>query len=137
MLAVPWWGAASADAIRGLIDAAPQIDCVVLYASGTGEEAQQESARSMVSVLMASDRFDGLVVGAAITDALKEVAGDIVVRSLDRRRLIIVSPPAAIKAGFLRAALSEDDADVSVDLLIARGGRLGWRAPVSPSAGSS
>ncbi|HEY7703399.1 MAG TPA: hypothetical protein VID03_01050 [Acidimicrobiia bacterium] len=137
VLALPWFDSASADSVRGLIDAAPQVSMVVLYQPDMDEATQLREAAVMLD-LLAHDEADGLVIGARPTDALKVVEGGLVVGSVDRAELIELSPPAVVKAEALRGALSGSSPEEGcLTSLLARGGRLRWRSSFSSSAGSA
>ena len=139
LLALPWFETADADAVRGLIDAAPQVEVVVLYQPDMDEDGQLREAAAMLASLGKKEtyEFDGLVIAARPTDALKQVEEGVVAGSLDRKELIELSPPAVIRAEALRAALDGSAPGDCLTSLIAHGGRLRWRPSFSSSAGSA
>lgn len=51
--------------------------------------------------LSALDKYDGVVAGVPVKDTIKEVKGDVVHQTLDRKRLISVQTPQVFKCGTL------------------------------------
>lgn len=102
-IAVPG-GAERSHSVLAALHAAPPADVVVVH----------DAARPLVSPalieecldVLASEDCDGAIAAAPVADTIKEGAGDVVVRTLDRSRLWAVQTPQVFHRETLHEALT-------------------------------
>ena len=95
-------GATRAASVRAGLAAVPAEASVVVVHDGARPLASTALFRAVVDAVLAG--ADGAVPGLAMTETVKEVAGDTVVRTLERHGLVVVQTPQAFRAEVLRHA---------------------------------
>lgn len=116
-------GASRAASVRAGLAAVPEDATVIVVHDGARPLASTALFRTVIEAVGAG--ADGAVPGLAVTDTVKEVAGDRVLRSLDRSTLVAVQTPQAFGAGALRAAhRSGEDATDDATLVERAGGTV-------------
>jgi 2-C-methyl-D-erythritol 4-phosphate cytidylyltransferase len=117
-------GATRADSVRAGLGAVPEDADIVVVHDAARPAATDALFDAVIDAVRAG--FDGAVPGVPVTDTIKVVADDHVVReTLDRRVLVAVQTPQAFRAAALRDAhrtsgMATDDAA----LVEAAGGRV-------------
>ena len=97
-------GATRSESVRAALDAAPEATVAVVH----------DAARPLVTVelvrrcIEALEGVDGAIAAAPVTDTIKEVEGDRVIRTPERSRLWAVQTPQVFRADILRRALAGD-----------------------------
>jgi 2-C-methyl-D-erythritol 4-phosphate cytidylyltransferase len=111
-------GASRSDSVRNALDAAPEATVVVVH-----DAARPLVTRALVErCIDALDGYDGVIAALPVTDTVKEVEGDAIVRTPDRARLWAAQTPQVFRADALRRATGEATDDAS--LVEAMGGRV-------------
>lgn len=106
--------------------AVPDSAATVLVHDAARPLASPDLVRVVVGRLGAGD-VDGVIPAVPVRDALKEVAGDIVVRGVDRSSLVAVQTPQGFRADSLRrahAAATEGEAADDAELVERVGGSV-------------
>ncbi len=101
-------GAERSHSVRAALHAAPASDWVVVH----------DAARPMVTPaivqacldVLAGEDCDAAIAAAPVADTIKESAGEVVLRTLDRTHLWQVQTPQAFRRDALERALGLDDA---------------------------
>jgi len=112
-------GTTRSESVRNALDAAPEASVVVVH----------DAARPLVTVelvrrcLDALEGFDGVIAAAPVTDTVKVVEEEQVIRTPDRGRLWAAQTPQVFRADVLRRA-SGDEATDDAALVEAIGGRV-------------
>lgn len=104
-------GAERSHSVRAALHAAPASDWVVVH----------DAARPMVTPaivracldVLAEEDCDAAIAAAPVADTLKEGAGEVVVRTLDRANLWAIQTPQAFRRDALERALGLGDAALS------------------------
>lgn len=97
-------GATRSESVRAALDAAPEATVAVVH----------DAARPLVTAelvrrcLDALDGVDAAIAAAQVTDTIKEVAGNRVIRTPERSALWAVQTPQVFRADILRRALQGD-----------------------------
>ena len=97
-------GATRSESVRAALEAAPEATVAVVH----------DAARPLVTVelvqrcIEALAGVDGAIAAAPVTDTVKEVEGDRVIRTPERSRLWAVQTPQVFRADVLRRALAGD-----------------------------
>jgi 2-C-methyl-D-erythritol 4-phosphate cytidylyltransferase len=111
-------GATRSDSVRNALAAAPEASVFVVH----------DAARPLVTAdlvrrcIEALEGWDGVIAAIPVTDTVKEVEGEEVVRTPDRGRLWAAQTPQVFRADALRLAAGEATDDAS--LVEAMGGRV-------------
>jgi 2-C-methyl-D-erythritol 4-phosphate cytidylyltransferase len=113
-------GASRAASVRAGLAAVPADASVVVVHDGARPLASTALFRVVIDAVRSG--ADAAVPALAVTDTVKEVAGDTVVRSLDRQRLVAVQTPQAFRAEALRAAHRNDGEATDDASLVERAG---------------
>ena len=95
-------GSSRAASVRAGLDAVPDDAEVVVVHDAARPLAGTELFQAVVRALVPG--VDAAIPGLPVTETIKEVAGDRVVGTLDRSRLVAVQTPQAFRAVGLRAA---------------------------------
>ena len=95
-------GSSRAASVRAGLDAVPDDAEVVVVHDAARPLAGTELFQAVVRALVPG--VDAAIPGLPVTETVKEVAGDRVVGTLDRSRLVAVQTPQAFRAVGLRAA---------------------------------
>lgn len=101
-------GAERSHSVRAALHAAPVSEWVVVH----------DAARPMVTPdivrecldVMASEDCDAAIAAAPVADTIKEAAGEVVVRTLDRSHLWAIQTPQVFRRDALERALGMGDA---------------------------
>ena len=101
-------GAERSHSVRAALHAAPASDCVLVH----------DAARPMLTPgivqacldALRRDRCEAAIAAAPVADTIKEGAGGVVVRTLDRTRLWAIQTPQAFRRDALERALASGDA---------------------------
>ena len=118
--AVVGGGPSRAASVRAGLAAVPEGASIVVVHDGARPLASTALFRTVIEAVRAG--ADGAVPALPVTDTVKEVAGDAVVRSLDRSGLVAVQTPQAFRADRLRAAHAGGDEATDDATLVERGG---------------
>jgi 2-C-methyl-D-erythritol 4-phosphate cytidylyltransferase len=113
-------GASRAASVRAGLAAVPEDASVIVVHDGARPLASTALFRAVVDAVEAGAA--AAVPALTVTDTVKEVAGDTVVRSLDRERLVAVQTPQAFEAAVLRAAHRHGDEATDDATLVERAG---------------
>ncbi|MDE3086586.1 MAG: 2-C-methyl-D-erythritol 4-phosphate cytidylyltransferase, partial [Acidobacteriota bacterium] len=113
-------GPSRAASVRAGLAAVPADASVVVVHDGARPLASTALFRAVIEAVRAG--ADAAVPGLAVTDTVKEVAGDAVVRSLDRQGLVAVQTPQAFRAEALRAAHGAEGEATDDAALVERAG---------------
>ena len=111
-------GATRSESVRNAMEAAPEASVFVVH----------DAARPLLTVdlarrcLDALEGYDGVIAAVPVTDTVKEVENEEVVRTPDRGRLWAAQTPRVFRAEVLRRAVGEATDDAS--LVEAMGGRV-------------
>ena len=111
-------GATRSESVRNALDAAPEASVFVVH----------DAARPLVTVDLvrrcvdALEGYDGVIAAVPVTDTVKEVENQDVVRTPDRDRLWAAQTPQVFRAEVLRRAIGQGTDDAS--LVEAAGGRV-------------
>ena len=104
-------GATRSESVRNALAAAPEATVAVVH----------DAARPLVTVELvrrcidALEGFDGAIAAARVTDTVKEVEGERVIRTPERSLLWAVQTPQVFRADVLRRALEGDIAGATDD----------------------
>ena len=97
-------GATRQDSVRAALEEIDREEGVVVV----HDAARPVVTGDMVSAVCAAlEGADGVITCVPVTDTIKEVDSGLVVRTLDRDRLVSVQTPQAFKLGALRRAHSQ------------------------------
>ena len=120
-------GAQRSHSVRAALHAAPASEWVLVH----------DAARPMLTPAivqaclraLGGEGCDAAIAAAPVADTIKQSAGSVVVRTLDRRNLWAIQTPQAFDGAALRAALEVDDRTLAAAtddaaLLEARGGSI-------------
>lgn len=122
-VAVVTGGSTRAESVRAGLAAVPADADVVVVHDAARPLASDELFRSVVAAVRAG--ADGAVPGIEIADTVKQVAGSVVVSTIDRSLLRAVQTPQAFDAAILRLAHADGgDATDDAALVESRGGRV-------------
>ena len=112
-------GATRSESVRNALDAAPEATIFVVH----------DAARPLVTpelvqrCIDALEGFDGVIAAVPVTDTVKEVEDEQIVRTPDRARLWAAQTPQVFRADVLRRVASGAGTD-DASLVEAAGGRV-------------
>ncbi|HEY5578993.1 MAG TPA: 2-C-methyl-D-erythritol 4-phosphate cytidylyltransferase, partial [Acidimicrobiia bacterium] len=105
----------------GLAALGSQVEWVLVH-DAARPLASSELVSRVLARLVRGD-CDGVVPVVPVRDTIKEVEAGMVVRTVDRQRLVVVQTPQGFPLGMLRKAHAATDDDVSDDaVLVERAG---------------
>ncbi len=101
-------GAERSHSVRAALHAAPPSDWVVVH-DAARPMLESATVQDCLDTLAAED-CDAAIAAAPVADTIKEGAGEIVVRTLDRTHLWAIQTPQAFRRDVLERALGLSDA---------------------------
>ena len=107
-------GSRRRDSVVAGLGRAPDAATHVVVHDAARPLASADLVRRVIDRLRRGD-VDGVIPAIPVRDTLKEVDGDVVVRTADRTNLVIVQTPQGFAIDVLKAAHAADDAEATDD----------------------